>query len=149
MEEIIRCCQNLKEVDLAYEFKKYENEYFEFLVKNMPPNVEKLNLGDNLITNDEVKTLLSRCKKIKALNLQAIRITDDSLMNIKQHLNLTLEELSLSDDFISFNGFLGLKSMPRLIILNLLSENDDSEKIQNLKQHLSHLMIKVSSPFES
>ena len=67
---------------------------------------------------------------------------------IKQHLNLTLEELSLRDDFISFNGFLGLKSMPRLKILNLLFENGDGEKIQNLRQHLSHLMIKVSSPFD-
>ena len=68
LQEIIRCCQNLKEVDLAYEFKKYENEHFEFLAKNMPPNVERLSLGDNFITDDEVQTLLSRCKKLKALN---------------------------------------------------------------------------------
>ena len=76
---------------------------------------------------------------------------------IKQHLNLTLEELSMSldlrndfltTDFISFNGFLELKHMPRLKILNLLFENGDGEKIQNLRQHLSHLMIKLSSPFE-
>ena len=118
----------------------------------MPPNVEKLKLGNNLITDDEVKTLLSRCKKIKALNLHATHITDDSFTNIKQHLNLTLEELILRDEFISVNGFLGLlrllKSMPILKILNLHFENGDGEKIQNLRQHLSHLMIKVSSPFE-
>ena len=160
LQKIIKCCQELKEVDLAYvqdtDFIS-RDKYFEFLAENMPPNVEKLNLAGNLITDDEVKTLLSRCNKIKALNLEATQITDDSFIGIKQHLNLTLEELSmrlnlrndfLTKDFISFNGFLKLKSMPRLKILNLIYENGDDEKIQNLRQHLSHLIIKVSSQFE-
>ena len=35
---------------------------------------------------------------IKALSLEATWITDNSLKTIKQHLNLTLEELSLGPD---------------------------------------------------
>ena len=81
LQEIIRCCQNLKEVDLAYEYKKYGNEYFDFLAKNMPPNVKKLNLGNNLITDDEVQILLSRCKKIKAVNPQGTRIIANNFSN--------------------------------------------------------------------
>ena len=167
LQEIIKCCQELKEVDLAHSVYDLayaydtdvfiSDKHFEFLAANMPPNIEKLNLAGNLIMDDEVKTLLRRCNKIKTLNLEASQITDDSFINIKQHLNLTLEELSMSLElknhfltnvFISFNGLLELKSMPRLKILNLSYENGDDEKIQNLRQHLSHLMIKVSSPFE-
>ena len=103
---------------------------------------------------------------IKALSLEATWITDNSLKTIKQHLNLTLEELSLGPDDrdtislepyvrdmvidfrqanpprISFAGFVELKSMPRLEILNLYFKKDDSKEIQNLRQHLPNLMIK-------
>ena len=88
------------------------------------------------------------------------------MKTIKQHLNLTLEELSFGPDDrdtfslepyardmvidfrqanpprISFNGFLELKSMPRLEMLNLYYKKDDSKEIQNLRQHLRNLMIK-------
>ena len=154
LPKIIKCCQELKKVDLAYVQDTdliSIDKYFEFLAENMPPNVEKLNLAGNLIIDNEVKTLLSRCNKIQALNLEATQITDDSFINIKKHLNLTLEELSMSisrNEFISFYGLLELKSMPRLKILNLDYENGDDEKIQILRQHLSHLIIKVSSPLE-
>jgi hypothetical protein len=159
LREIIKSCQDLKEIDLAYvgnmegDINGYTDEHFEFLAENMSPNVEKLKLGGNSIMDYEVKILLSRCNKIKTLGLEATRITDDSFTIIRQHLNCTLEELTLSlglrNDFLSFTGCLELKSMPRLKILNLLYENGDGEKIQNLRQHLSHLMIKVSSPFFS
>ena len=47
-----------------------------------------------------------------------------------------------SDNGISFTGLLQLKSMQRLQILNLYYEKDDSEEIQNLRQHLPQLKIK-------
>ena len=158
MKEIITCCQELKEVDLAYVTAvkrtnyEYTGEYFELLAVNIAPKVEMLNLGGTSVMDDEIKILLSRCKKIKVLNLEDTWITDDSIINIRQRLNLTLEELSLSvglsNDFLSFNGFLELKHMPRLKILNLLFKNGSCEKVQNLRRHLSNLMIKVSSPFD-
>ena len=152
MKEIIQCCQELKEVDLAY--VNYSNglsdDDLDFLLKNIPPNVEKLNLINTFVMDRDVKTLLSRCTKIKALGLEARCITDNSIKNIKKHLNLTLEELSLGRTVvrnplnieISFNGFLELKSMQRLKFLNIYYRNDDDEEIQNLRQHLPHLIVK-------
>ena len=90
--------------------------------------------------------LLSRCNKIKVLNLEATLITDDSLNTMRQYLNLTLEELSLTYEV----GFLELRSrkstlasMPRLKILNLHCEKEDNNQIQNLRQLLPHLMIRT------
>ena len=102
-QEIMKCCQELKEVDLAYVNygKGLLDEDVEFLVKNIPPNVEKLNLiicpQEPLSAFDDyhVEILLRRCKKIKALSLEATCITDQSLKNIRQCLNHTLEELNL------------------------------------------------------
>ena len=137
LQEIIKYCQELRDVNLNV-YNGLNDEDLEFLARNIPPNVEKLNLSKSYINDDHVKTLLSRSNKMKALNLQATQITDNSFADIKQHLNLTLEELSmrlnlrndfLTKDFISFNGFLELKSMQRLKFLNIYYRNDD--EIQN------------------
>ena len=158
-KEIIKCCQEVKEVDLAYvnDLTGLEDTYLQFLAENISPNVEKLNLSSSLIEDNHVKILARRCNKIKALSLEPMLITDDSLTKIRQHLNLTLEELSLgskekrastshylqaSPMSIIFTGLLGLKSMQRFKILNLRYEKDDGEDIQNLRQQLPHLMIK-------
>ena len=128
---------------------KYES--LVFLAENIAPNVEKLNLSASPYGNphdDHVQVLLSRCNNIKALSLEPSLISDDSLQHIRQHLNLTLEELNLGCTVhnpikgISFTGLLQLKSMQRLQILNLYYEKDDSEEIQNLRQHLPQLKIK-------
>ena len=91
--------------------------------------------------DDNVEILLRRCNKIKAMSLEATMITDDSLTNIRKYLNQTLEELSLAYiDRFSFNGFLELKSMPRLKNLELSYEK---EQIENLRLHLPNLIINV------
>ena len=168
LQEIIKCCPELKEVDLAHQMESggLTPRDLELLVRNIPPKIEKLNLCNSMIYDNHIKSLLSRCNEIKALSLEATCITDDSLKTIRQHLNLTLEELSLGPDDrdtislepyernmvirkarqanpprISFAGFLELKFMPRLEILNLYYKKDDSEEIQNLRQHLPNLMI--------
>ena len=160
-EAIIKFCHELKEVDLDcfsnnlnYVEEGLKDDRLEFLAKNITPNVEKLELWNHYFLLDHFKTLLSRCKKIKALSLEA---TDDSLRYIRQYLNLTLEELSLADDgvcnnidrtqCISFSGLLELKSMPKLKILNLYSKDDycECEVIQNLRQHLPHIKISGDS----
>ena len=170
VQAIIKGCQELMEIDLAHvdEINGLQSEDLEFLVQNISPNVEKLNLSSSKITDEDVEILLRRCNKITALSLDATWITDDSLTNIRQHLNLTLEELSLGpddiDDFsldylepdereariqfrlakppsISFNAFLELRSMRRLKILNLYHKHCD-EEFEDLRRHLPHLMIK-------
>ena len=172
LQEVIKYCQELKEVDLAHvnSINGLTEEDLEFLVENISPNIEKLNLCSTEIMDHHVQILLQRCKKIKALSLEATWITDDSLKNIRKHLNLTLEELSLGPnddslltleldpidrdtikDFredweanppnITLIGYLELKSMPKLRILNLYYEKVD-EEIQGLREHLPNLTIK-------
>ena len=154
MQAIIKGCQELKEIDLAHvdETNGLQPVDLAFLVRNISPNVEKLNLSSSAIKDEAVEILLRRCNKITALSLEATWITDDSLTNIRQHLNLTLEELSLVDDAdagageafgygVTFTGFLELKSMPSLKILNLYHEKDDCA--MKLRQHLPH--VKISS----
>ena len=93
--------------------------------------------------DDFVKILLIRCNKIKSFSLTARFIGDISLTNIRQHLHLTLEELSLGCgfEFFTLSGFLELKYMPRLKILNLYNKKSDAKVIQTLRDHLPDLKI--------
>jgi hypothetical protein len=144
LQEIFRCCQKLEEVYLDGRTNRglFYNDC-RFLVKNISPNIEKLNLSSSYFTNEDVNILLSRCNKIKALSLDARFINNGSLTNIRQHLSFTLEELSLGSRFerLTFNGFLELKFMPKLKILNLYNGKEDAKEIQNLREHLPHLKI--------
>ena len=153
LKHIIKWCQELKKVDLAYVNENkhrisggLSDDDLEFLVKNIPPSVEKLNLSGSRLTDDHLKILLARCNKIKVFSLEATWITDNSLKNIRQHLFLTLEELSLGRTFrypniaISLTGFLLLKYMPRLKILNVYYQKNGKE-IQSLRRHLPHLNL--------
>ena len=147
-QEIIKLCQELKEIDLAYvnNVRGLKDDDLKFLIKNIPANVEKLNLSSSRLMDDHVKILFGRCNRIKALSLEATWLTDDSLKNIGQNLFNTLEELSLGRTLhhtnitISLTGFLALKYMPRLKILNVYYDKNGKE-IRNLRQHLPHLTI--------
>ena len=73
LHEIIRCCQELREVDLA-DGLTYEN--LNFLAKNISTNIEKLNLNLSRsfrlrsVIDDHTKILLGRCNKLKTLSLE-------------------------------------------------------------------------------
>ena len=153
IQVIIKRCQELKEVYLAYnnEDKGHTDDDLEFLAKNISPNLEKLNLSTSDVSDDQVKILLCRCNKIKVLILEETDITSNSLKTIRQYLNLTLEELSLDfginymNGYNIFTSFLELKSMARLKTLNLYNKKEKDSEIQNLKQHLPHLRIRTLS----
>ena len=144
LQEIIKRCQELREIDFngSDEGLALTSEDLKFLVENISPNIEKLNLKSSCYLDEFVKILLTRCNKIKSFSLMARFIADISLTNIRQHLHLTLEELSLGCgfEFLSLNGFLELKSMPRLKILNLYNRKADTG-VQTLREHLPHLKI--------
>jgi hypothetical protein len=161
-QEIIKCCQELKEINLNYINEEegltnhgghggLKEDDLEFFTRNFPPNVEKLNLRSSChaFRDYHVEYLLRRNNKIKALNLEAKFMTDESFFCIKRHLNLTLEELTLvAYEGFSFDGFLKLKSMPKLKSLNLHYKEIDEdykeineEEIQNLRVHLPYMKI--------
>ena len=156
-QEIIKCCQELKEIDLNYineeggsNHEGLTEDDLEFFTRNFPPDVEKLNLRSSChrFRDYHVAYLLRRNNKIKALTLEANCMTDESFFWIK-HLNTSLEELTLvAYEGISFKGFLKLKSMPKLKILNLYYKKIDEdfiaiddEEIQNLRLHLPYMKI--------
>ena len=144
VQGIFECCQELKNINFNGVEGLYHDD-LQFLSEIIPPNVEELNLGCLDFTDDHVKVLLSRCKKVRKLSLQSIWITDESLRNISYYLNLTLEELSFAASlYTTKTGLLELKSMSRLKRLNFYySRERDCEVIQKLRQHLPHLMIKT------
>ena len=143
LRAIIKCCQELKELAFIDDFKNsLFNDDLEYLAKNISPNVVKLNLSNHDVDDNILKILLSRCKKIKVLILDATYTTSDSLKTIRQYLNLTLEELTLSC-YWTVTNILELKSMPRLQMLNLYTADDKT--IQNLRYYLPHLIIRTLS----
>ena len=155
---IIKSCQELKELDLNdtnvpntdNEVKGLSDNDFDVLAKLISPNVERLNLSKQYFEDENVKHILSRCNKIKVLTLEATFITNDSLKTIRQRMNLTLEELTLTyfDEF--HLCLLELKTMARLKILNLYNrcknspyKKTEDKKVQDLRQQLPHLMIRT------
>ena len=93
IQVIIKCCQELKEVYLAYNNEKsgHTDDNLEFFAKNISPNLEKLNLSSSDVSDDQVEILLCRCNKLKVLILEETDVTSNSLKTIRQYLNLTLE----------------------------------------------------------
>ena len=71
-QAIIKHCQELKEVDMAnvIDNQQLTEDDLEFLVKNISPNIVRLNLSNQNVEDDHVKILLNRCNKIKVLNLE-------------------------------------------------------------------------------
>ena len=143
IQVIIKCCQELKEVYLAYNNEKsgHTDDNLEFFAKNISPNLEKLNLSSSDVSDDQVEILLCRCNKLKVLILEETDVTSNSLKTIRQYLNLTLEELSMSN--FGYNGFLELKKMARLKILNVYADKENAKTIHNRSQHLPHLLIRT------
>ena len=68
MQEIIKWCQELKEVDMTGSDGGLNYNNLEFLVRNITPNLEKLNLKSSFFEYELVKILFRRCNKIKALS---------------------------------------------------------------------------------
>ena len=154
LDQILECCQELKQVNYN-DIEGYSDVQVDaqVLAKYIPTNVEILKLGNLDFRDDDVKILLSRCNKIKALHLEETLISDESLTIIRHYLNLTLEELSFAaSQYTTETGLLELKFMPRLKRLNfynVFSHVRDFDEIQKLTQYLPHLMISTSYPWES
>ena len=66
-QAIIKHCQELKEVDMANvnDNPQLTEDDLEFLVKNISPNIVRLNLSNQNVEDDHIKILLNRCNKIQ------------------------------------------------------------------------------------
>ena len=146
--QIIRCCQELKEVNLADVINNREDDLsddcLEFIAKHLCPNIEILDISDLRFVDNHFKILFNRCNKIKELTLRSVELSNNSLTIIRENLSLTLEKLSLDySDELSLIDFLERKSMPRLKFIFFEDEEDGDEAIENLRKQLPHLRINV------
>ena len=144
LEAIIKCRQEL-DLDFVNGNDVWlDDEDKKILDKNASPNVVNLNLNNHDVKNgNNFRTLLIKV----LLTLRRILITSDSLETIRQHLNLTLEELSLAYyDYVCFTGIIELTRMSRFRTLNLYVNKCIGSKgveSQNIRQHLPPLMIRT------
>ena len=112
------------------------------LVNNLTDKVRQLKLNIQPNLNDEhVKTLVSRCKRITALDLSVCNITDVSIDHIINYLSPTLEKLNVNGCHKIYDTkIMKLKSMPKLKVLHFAQESLIVD-MQMLKTELSHLSI--------
>ena len=125
IQSIIENCTELKELnfrngvfpdseDANYHYGIYGPGTVDCLMNNMSPNIEKLSARKWAFSDDHIKILVSRCTKIKELRLACLRISNDSVTHIIDHLKPTLEKLDLSNIGIDYQKMFALKWMPKL-----------------------------------
>ena len=120
IQKITKNCVQLKNIDLfATHLSK---DSINFLVTNLTPNVEKIDLGCLWDLKDEhLKALVVRCNKLSVLNLQRTEITNNSLNHIVENLQQTLEKLDVYGCYgITCAELSILKSMPKLKSLRFM-----------------------------
>ena len=121
---IVKNCIGLKEVDLSD--CRISDYCIHLLVNGLTKNIEKVGLAcSNSVTDASIGILVSRCNKIKSLNLAFNYITDNSLTSIKENLEYTLEELDVSGcQNIPHTKLLEMRSMQKLKVLNYFNPRD-------------------------
>ena len=121
---IIKNCVKLTEISVDCHPSK---EAVKFLVSNLSTNTEKLRLTSEDLSDEDVNILVSRCNKLRVLDLSYCRITKKSLKSIIDNLRYTLEELDVSTTKIDIADLHQLDSnmMPKLRILNCEGDYDE------------------------
>ena len=142
IELIVKNCTRLKEVDFTDCCLSYKGLHL--LVNGITKNIEKIGLamcgaGSDGI-DEYINILVSRCNKIKSLDLALSRsITDNSLTSIKENLKNTLEELDICCcDKITDAKLLEMRSMTKLKVLNYFKPWNP-KNYEDLKKNLPQL----------
>ena len=125
IKNVFFSCTELKEVSIVGGY--VGEDAINYLVKNLSPNVEKLRLDMQNITDKQVKAIIKRCNKLTELILRSQTITNETVTNIIEHLP-TLKKLNLMNSKIDCPTVLKFKRMPNLRVLNW-----DQELISLLK----------------
>ena len=151
----ILSCRTLTEISFrCIVLPNDSNNLVQYLVENLSSDIEKVSLaGINCLTDEQIKTLVTRCKKIKELELWGCRnITEDSLTSIVEHcdqmvkLDVSHTNIGFSrnwnDELLKFewllvqgrNPFLKVKSMPKLKVLNCQDTKRSPQETDNLRK---------------
>ena len=126
------------------------DDAFDYLANNISPEIEKLSFGYGGFDDQHVKTLVSRCTKLKELRLMAnTNIINDSVTHIINHLKPTLEKLVLVEWRSNRNDFrklYQLKSMPKLKKLDFTFTTQDKSVISDLRNQLPDVSVNGYPP---
>ena len=140
IELLVKNCNGLKEVDLSD--CRLSDHCIHLLVNGLTKNIEKVGLACSSSVRDaSIRILVSRCNKIKSLNLAFNYITDNSLTSIKKNLEDTLEELDISGcRKIHDTKLFEMRSMPKLKVLNYFNPVSSRDcNYEDLKKNLPQL----------
>ena len=139
IELLVKNCNGLKEVDLSD--CRLSDHCIHLLVNGLTKNIEKVGLACSSSVRDaSIRILVSRCNKIKSLNLAFNYITDNSLTSIKKNLEDTLEELDISGcRNIHDTKLFEMRSMPKLKVLNYFILCARDCNYEDLKKNLPQL----------
>ena len=165
IECIIENCSKLKELHFWNGVNLFESDgnlcyhcgindnAFDYLATNISPDIEKLSFGYGGFDDQHLKTLVSRCTKLKELRLLAYsNIRNDSITHIIDHLKLTLEKLLIDDagnDENDYRKLYELKSMPKLKNLDFMYNTDDVNVISELRNKLPDVSVNGYPPLTS
>ena len=145
IEVIVKHCTGLKEVDFSD--CCLSSLSVNFLVEGITKNIEKFGLaycGLGISDIDYyINILVTRCNKIKSLNIALNSITDETLTSVMENLKNTLEELDIGTCCnITDSKLLEMKSMPKLKVLNYFNPWDSN--YEDLKNNLPQLNYNLS-----
>ena len=130
----------------------------DYLVNNLTTKIEKLCLSNADINDEQVKILVTRCKKLSVLDLSFTYrsngyrkcITDNSLTHIIEHLKPTLQELNVEGcENLSYSKLVQLRLMPHLKKLNCRQMRDNGKNVQRLQSKMPHVEFKKSDGVNS
>ena len=145
MKPLIDNCVQLKELNLRG--ARITQEAINYLVTNLTPDIVGLSLQNlgNLIGDNEIKILVSRCKSLKSLDLKNTDIGDESLMAIIENLQDTLKNLNVAGTSISSESLEQLYECQLLMVL-ICDGNPRRPRLHGVKvNHKSNLQLAVAS----
>ena len=134
---IVTLCQGL--TDLNITGVPISQDTMDFVCANLTIGIEKLDIsGLPGFGNDQLKTLVTRCKALTELAFMHTNVSDESVDFIIQNLPQTLTKLEVSYSTFRFSKLLKIGSMPNLKVLLVWPDLPSNEKEELLKT-LPHL----------
>ena len=97
------------------------------------------------VRDKHIKKLVTKCKKLRIIDLGGTSISDKSITSIIEKLNPTLEEIDVSHTSVHFAKILRLKPMPNLRALSCW--HLDPDEISIVKSCLPDVEINHSCIF--
>ena len=93
IQHIFKNCDKLKVITFGN--SDLTKETLDWIVDNMPANIEKISLCSTKVDNEQVRRLVKRCNKINELDLYDTHVSEGVVKHIIEHLQSSLEFLDL------------------------------------------------------